>query len=138
MARLDARDLAAQMAQKINIVNQVDEHRARAGLTPPGLGKIFVRLVEPELRVYERQMPKATGVDGLFRSGDHGIVPTMMPDKERYPGCLGRADKRCPIGRRVCYRLFNKHRHTLGDAGKAVLGVKLVWRGNDCALDIGL
>ena len=91
-------DLATEMAQQVDIVNQVDRDRTCALARPPGSGvEIVVGLVEPATCLHRAKNPAhcAAVERGLGRL-HHTIVPTVMADKDwDIRGCRGIREGTC-------------------------------------------
>ncbi len=128
--RLHRPDLSDQMAQQVDVVDQVDIDRPGALLPSPASVKVILRFVEPELPRNRDDLAQNPAGDGPGRSGDDRIVPAMMADQHRHAARPGRLQHRPGRCGSVGDGLFDQHRQAVIDAVLHVLCVHLVWRGD--------
>ena len=133
---LHAGDVAKQMAQQVDVVNQVDHHRAAAGFAPPRQAVIAVRL-EPG--------GHCIGGDGaaehavrhqLLRAADDRVVAAVVAGKQGYICSDCRVTQAACIGHIVSDGLFDQCDQAARNAVKALRHMQVVGRGDDHGVDL--
>ena len=135
--RLDLGDLAAQMPQQIEVVNDVDEHHSGTVLAVPGrvreVGVLFARRPEPADGDHLSDLAVADGVAG---SRDRGMVAAMMADEQPSIQACDRVDesKRLRVVDRD--RLLEEYRDSRLEAFDGGVDVKRVGIGDDDRIEV--
>ncbi len=112
-------DLAEHEAQLIDIVDQVDQHRAAAGFAPPGKVEIGVGL-EPRGHGIGTDWPTQGALrNHLVRTPLDRVVAAVVRDQQRHTGGLGLGAQRAPVVERGSDRLFEQQRQPPFDAREA-------------------
>lgn len=136
--RLNRHDLAAHMADQVDLVNEVDEHRPAAGLAPPCRLEIVGRLVEGrEHRCVGQAAERALG-NHRPRPPDDRIVPSMMPDQDGHLRALRRGRDRRGVGERTRDRFLDQRHDAALDACDGELAVGRIRGGDDRCLRLHL
>lgn len=123
-----------EIAQVVNVVDQIEKDRAGSGLAPPVDVEIIVRLEQPEHRTGYENSAKLAAVDDLFGLLDHRIVAAMMADQKGHTSGLRGADQLFTGRNIVCNRLFDQRRHSGGNGFETVGDMDLVGRRDDDAV----
>jgi hypothetical protein len=129
--RLHRHHVAAEIAQQVNVVDQVEEDRPSTLLTPPEDVEIVVRFIEPAGPVDGNKPPQPTFVDCLLGLPDERIVTTVMSDEKSNLRTLGGFDKARRPGDIIRDRLLDERRYARRDAFGAIFDMHLVGRGDD-------
>lgn len=120
-------DFTAEMANQVNVMNQIDRHRScTRRLAPWSIIEIIVWLIQPAVDMHCSESSKFTCADQLTGFLYNWIVSPVVACKQRYaglPGCLHQHHCLiCCTRQGLLYQQRASHRYTL----QAVLGVHLI------------
>ncbi len=113
--RLHLGDLAADEAEIVDVVNEVDQDRAAAALAPPGDVEIIVGLSQEPQADHGGQLSDQAAGNLLAHGLDDRIVAAMMADQHGDTGALHRAAQASRRDHRVGHRLLDQRRNAALD-----------------------
>lgn len=122
-------DFTKQVAHQVNIMDQIDQQRSRAGFTAPGNVKIIIRLLQYPVRGDGDDLPEFAAVDRCLRRGDQRVMPPVVPYQHRNLMASSGIDQFPGALRRVGDGLFDQHRDPAFDAGQSTGQVQNIGRG---------
>jgi hypothetical protein len=119
-------DFAAKKTKSVDVVDEIDEDRARAFPATPSDVEIAVGLHCPECAVNRDDSPKSAGIDDRLCLPDHRVIPPVMGDQQGRSRLLPGLDKFRCRGNTVGDRLLDNGRHARCDGFEAVPEMELV------------
>ncbi|MNQ86564.1 hypothetical protein D3C85_1017620 [compost metagenome] len=124
--RLQALDLTEEKAQQVDVVDQVDQHRAAARLSTPRGFEVFLWFEPGTERSHADRTTQQAGVnDGLGLAHDR-VVATLVTDECRYAiGRSGSTDSPS-IFQGIGDRFFHQHRDFLRETVNGNIGMSHV------------
>ncbi len=93
LQRLHGSISPTRMPQQVDVMDQVDQHRAAAGLPPPGDVEIGIWLEDPEEGMRGDDAAELARGDRLLGARDQRIVAAVMADHQRHAGRLSSRDE---------------------------------------------
>ena len=86
---LDGNRLAQQIAEQVDVVNQVDQDRAGTLLAAPLDIEILVILIDHVVEARHGELAQLAGLDDLLGLVDEGVVATVLTYEHGHAGGLG-------------------------------------------------
>ena len=137
--RLHGHDLAAQVADQIDVMHQIDRNRSCTGLFAPwGDLKIVIGLVEPTCRLRGAHIANRHQL-WIKRRGllNDRIVTAVMADKNRNTGCLRWRWQSQRPRQRCCQWLFDQAQECPAQySARRTIDMQIGRRGQNHAVDL--
>ena len=138
--RLNGDDLAQHRAQRVDLVDHVDEDRASAGPATPVVGRVEVA-VDRRLAIHGAaddadEPAELAGPDHADRFVHDRTVAPHVADEQRHAGRFCGVHEPPARFDGVRERLLDQHRHARRDAREPLLDVQCVGRGDDEAVGL--